>query len=102
MNIAFLAHDKKKELIKENPLYAHVICRCEEVTEAEIIDSINRPLGARSLDGVKRRTRSGMGRCQMGFCTPKIMEILARQLKIDVTNVTKSGKGSNVVMGKVK
>ena len=101
-HICKLDDDKKKELIKENPLYAHVICRCEEVTEAEIIDSINRPLGARSLDGVKRRTRSGMGRCQMGFCTPKIMEILARQLKIDVTDVTKSGKGSNVVMGKVK
>ena len=73
-----------------------------EVTEGEIVESITRPLGARDLDGVKRRTRSGMGRCQMGFCTPKIMEILARELKVDVTNVTKNGPGSEVVVGKVK
>lgn len=101
-HIAHLPLEEKVALIKENPLYGHVICRCEEVTEGEIVDSINRTLGARDLDGVKRRTRSGMGRCQMGFCTPKIMEIIARELHIDVTEVTKKGPGSNIVVGKVK
>lgn len=101
-HITKLPLDERINLIKENPLYGHVICRCEEVTEGEIVESITRPLGARDLDGVKRRTRSGMGRCQMGFCTPKIMEILARELKVDVTNVTKNGPGSEVVVGKVK
>ena len=69
------------------------------ITEGEIIDSINRPLGAKSLDGVKRRTRAGMGRCQAGFCSPKTMEILKRELGISIFDVTKSGGNSNIVVG---
>ena len=87
------------ELIKEKPEYGNIICRCEMVTEGEIMDAINRPLGAKSLDGVKRRTRAGMGRCQAGFCSPKTMEILARERNISMFDITKSGKDSNIVVG---
>ena len=92
----------KEELaakIKEDPAYGNVICRCETVTEGEILDAIRRPLGARSLDGVKRRTRAGMGRCQAGFCSPKVMEILARELGCSKLELTKSGHGSYLLAG---
>mgnify|MGYP002797579104 FL=1 len=89
-------------LIKENKLYGRIVCRCENVTEGEIVDAINRPLGATDMDGVKRRTRAGMGRCQAGFCTPRVMEILARELGKDQTEITKYGKGSNLVVGRTK
>ena len=69
------------------------------VTEGEIIDAIRRPLGAKSLDGVKRRTRAGMGRCQSGFCSPRTMEILARELGISMADITKSGGASKLVVG---
>ena len=69
------------------------------ITEGEIIDAIRRPLGAKSLDGVKRRTRAGMGRCQAGFCSPRTMDILARELNISMYEVTKSGKDSKIVVG---
>lgn len=94
-----LTKEEYKELIKENPAYGNIICRCEMVTEGEIIDSIKRPLGARSLDGVKRRTRAGMGRCQSGFCAPRTMEILQRELNIPMTKITKSGGNSKLVVG---
>ncbi len=93
---------QRAEIIKKNPLYGKVVCRCEVVTEGEIVDSINRPLGAKDLDGVKRRTRAGMGRCQSGFCTSRIMEILSRELGKDMTKITKFGGKSNVVIGRVK
>lgn len=94
-----LSLEERNELIKNNPAYGNIICRCEMITEGEIMDSINRPLGARSLDGVKRRTRAGMGRCQAGFCSPKTMEILKRELEISIFDVTKSGENSNIVIG---
>ena len=72
------------------------------VTEGEIVDSINRPVGAKDLDGVKRRTRAGMGRCQSGFCSERVMEIIARERGIDMTEVTKSGKGSEILVGRVE
>ena len=71
-----------------------MICRCELVTEGEIVDAINRPLGATTLDGIKRRTRAGMGRCQAGFCAPKTVEILARELHKDMSEITKCGGDS--------
>lgn len=86
-------------LIRENPAYGTVICRCETVTEGEIIDAIRRTPGARSVDGVKRRVRAGMGRCQGGFCSPRVMEILARELGVDQSAITKSGKGSELIVG---
>ena len=92
--MALASKEEKEALIKKNPLYANVICRCELVTEGEIVDAIKRPLGATTLDGVKRRTRAGMGRCQAGFCSPKTLEILARELNTDMTKITKHGEGS--------
>ena len=76
-------------LIAENNLYGRVICRCETITEGEIVDAINSPCGARTVDGVKRRTRAGMGRCQGGFCGPRVTQILARELNIPVSAVRK-------------
>lgn len=89
--IAGMDHKERKERIRENPAYANVICRCELVTEGEIMDAIHRPLGATTLDGVKRRTRAGMGRCQAGFCAAKTVEILARELGKDIGEITKAG-----------
>ena len=99
---AHMSDSEREQLIAKNPLYGKIVCRCENVTEGEIVDSIRRPLGATDLDGVKRRTRAGMGRCQMGFCTPRIMEILARELNKDMTEITKYGKGSHVVVGRTE
>lgn len=94
--------DEKNRVIKEHPEYGRVICRCETVTEGEIIDAIRTNPGARDIDGVKRRTRAGMGRCQGGFCLPYVSEILARELKIPFEKVTKSGGNSKIVIGKTK
>ena len=96
---ATLSWEERAALIRENPAYGNIICRCEMISEGEILDAIRRPLGARSLDGVKRRTRAGMGRCQAGFCSPRTMEILAREWKTDVREVTKSGGNSCLAVG---
>lgn len=93
------SEEERRMLIQENSLYANVVCRCELVTEGEIVDSIHRPLGAVSLDGVKRRTRAGMGRCQSGFCAPKVAEILARELHKDLGEIGKRGQGSELLTG---
>ncbi len=94
-----LSKEDRDKLIKENPAYGKIICRCEMITEGEIIDAIKRPLGAKSLDGVKRRTRAGMGRCQAGFCSPRVMEILARECDMDMLEITKSGGKSVIAVG---
>lgn len=94
-----LSKEERIALIKENPAYGNIICRCEMITEGEIIDAIRRPLGAKSLDGVKRRTRAGMGRCQSGFCSPRTMEILARECGMSMFEITKSGGKSQIVVG---
>jgi glycerol-3-phosphate dehydrogenase len=96
------------ESIKKNPQWGNVICRCETVTEAEIVNVIrgaegcNTPLGARSLDMIKKRLRPGMGRCQGAFCTPKLLKILSRELRIPVEQVTKNVKGSEIIIGRTK
>ena len=90
--------DERNELIKSNPSYGRIVCRCEEISEGEIIDAITRPLGARSLDGVKRRVRAGMGRCQGGFCSPKVMELIEKYASIPFDEITKNSKGSNITM----
>lgn len=94
--------EERKKLIEAKPEYGNIICRCEMITEGEIMDAIHRPIGARSLDAVKRRTRAGMGRCQAGFCSPRTMEILARELGMSMADVTKSGGDSSLIVGKVK
>lgn len=93
---------EKNEIIKRDSRFGRVICRCETVTEGEILEAIHTNPGARDLDGVKRRTRAQMGRCQGGFCMPLITEILARELNIPCEEVTKSGGGSAVITGKTK
>ncbi|MBV7274968.1 NAD(P)/FAD-dependent oxidoreductase [Clostridium sp. PL3] len=95
-------NEERNKLIQQDSRYGKIICRCETVTEGEIINAIKRPLGARTLDGVKRRTRSGMGRCQSGFCAPRIVEILSRELNILPTEVTKFGGKSQLLVGKDK
>ena len=94
--------EEHSALIKKNKLYGKIICRCESVTEGEIVDAINRPLGARTVDGIKRRVRASAGRCQGGFCLPHLMEILARELGEDMSDVVKNSKDSYYVDGRVK
>lgn len=98
-SMALADAEERQRLIQENPLYANVVCRCELVTEGEILDAIHRPLGATTLDGVKRRTRAGMGRCQAGFCSPKTVEILARELGKDMAEIGKNDAGSEFLTG---
>ena len=102
LNPADMSVEERNELIKQNPAYGNIICRCESISEGEILDAIHRPLGARSLDGVKRRTRAGMGRCQAGFCSPKVMDILHRELGLAYEEITKSGGRSNIVLERSK
>ncbi len=97
-----LSDDEKNKLIKENSKYGKIICRCEMVSEGEIVDAINTNPKATNVDAVKRRTRSGMGRCQGGFCSPHILDILARELNIPAENVTKSGGASNIIICKTE
>lgn len=92
-----LSDEARARLIAENPDYGRIVCRCEMVTEAEVREAIRRPVGARTLDGIKRRTRAGMGRCQAGFCTPRTLEILAEELGISPLEVTKSGGNSRLL-----
>lgn len=92
----------RQDLITRDPAYGQVICRCEGVTEGEIRDAIRRVPGARSLDGVKRRVRAGMGRCQGGFCGPKVMELLSRELHVPITALTKGGGESRLLAGRTK
>ncbi len=91
---------KKKQMVSANPKYGHVLCRCEKVTEAEVLQSIHR--GARTMDAVKHLTRAGMGRCQGGFCTPFVLKHLADELGIPPTRVTKKGPGSHQIVKTTK
>ena len=89
-------------MIKKDPRYGKIVCRCEQITEGEIVDAIHRNPGARDIDGVKRRTRSGMGRCQGGFCSPSVVELLATECGVPFESVTKCGGASFVNVGKTK
>ncbi len=91
---------ERAEAIAQNPDYAKIVCRCELVTEAEIRDAIRRPLGARSISGVKMRTRAGMGRCQGGFCGPRVLQILCEEQNLDPLSINQSGPGSNVLQAR--
>ena len=92
-----LTVEEKNKLIQKDPAYGRIVCRCEEVTEGEILHAIKSNPPARNIDAVKRRTRSGMGRCQGGFCQPQIAELLANELNIPLEEVTKCGRGSNLL-----
>lgn len=97
-----LSNEERTNLIKENPQYGKIVCRCEKITEGEIVEAIKRPLGATTLDGVKKRTRATMGGCQGGFCTAPIIDLLARELNIDKTEVKKNGGSSYILIGENK
>lgn len=96
-----LNNEERAKLINDNPLYGNIICRCEEISEGEIIDAIHSLIPATSLDAIKRRVRAGMGRCQGGFCSPKVMEIISRELNIPFEDVTKNIPTSKMVFGKL-
>ncbi len=100
--VAEMPIGERAVLIEKDPRYGNIICRCEEVSEGEILDAVHSVLGAKTLDGVKRRTRAGMGRCQAGFCSPRVMEILSRELGLDMTEIRKSGKDSQIVLEKTR
>ena len=94
--------EEHNELIKKNPKYGKIICRCEKVTEGEILDAIHAPVGATTVDGIKRRCRATAGRCQGGFCLPSIIEILSRELGVDQEEITKKGNKSTYIEKRVK
>ncbi len=100
--IAALPAEERAEKIRENPAYGAIVCRCEEISEGEILDAIHSTLGAKTLDGVKRRTRAGMGRCQSGFCSPRVMELLSRELPAGLLEIRKNGKDSGIVLEKLR
>ncbi|MBA3063366.1 MAG: FAD/NAD(P)-binding oxidoreductase, partial [Atribacteria sp.] len=89
--------EKWQEIIEKDSDYGEIICRCEKVSKGEIIRAIHRPVPAKSLDAIKRRTRAGMGRCQGGFCSPRVLRILSEELKISPLRITKKGPGSEVL-----
>lgn len=93
-----LSFEERAKLVREQPAYGQIICRCEGISEGEILDAIHRTPGATDTDGVKRRVRAGMGRCQGGFCSPRVMEILARELGKPMDEITKTGKDSQYVL----
>jgi glycerol-3-phosphate dehydrogenase len=98
VSLAGKSDEEMDQLIADDPKYGRIICRCEKITEAEIIQAIKRPVGARSVDAVKRRVRAGMGRCQGGFCSPSVIEILARELGICEEDIRKRGGTSFMLM----
>ena len=97
-----LSREEQEALIKKDPAYGRIVCRCESITEGEILEAIRRPLGARTMDGIKRRVRAGMGRCQGGFCTPRVMEILARETGQTMAEIQKNRPSSGLIKGTLK
>lgn len=97
-----MTKSEREALIAKNKAYGRIICRCETITEGEILDAIHAPAGARDVDGVKRRTRAGMGRCQGGFCSSKVVEILSRELNMPMNEITKFGGNSKILFEKTK
>jgi glycerol-3-phosphate dehydrogenase len=97
-----MTREEQDELIKENPLYGRVICRCENITEGDIVDAVHRSPGATTVDGVKRRCRAGMGRCQAGFCGPRVQHIIARELNRPLEEIVLEKSGSYILTGRTK
>ena len=96
-----MSDEEKNVFIQNNPAYGKILCRCEGISVGEILDAIHTNPPAKDMDGVKRRTRSGMGRCQGGFCGPYVMELLAREMDIRMEHVTKNGAESYMVIGRI-
>ena len=94
--------ESRDKLIKQDPDFGKIVCRCEQISLGEIKRAVNNPLGVATVDGVKRRVRAGMGRCQGGFCMPIVADVIAREKGVDITEVTKDDGGSNIVIGRIK
>ena len=94
--------EEKNTMIQSDPAYGRIVCRCEGVTEGEILAAIRTQPKPRDLDGVKRRTRAQMGRCQGGFCSPTVVELLAREMNLPYEQITKNGGASYINIGKTK
>ncbi len=97
-----LSDKEKNEVISRNPLYGRVVCRCETITEGEIVDALHSPIKPVSLDGIKRRAGTGMGRCQGGFCGPKVLEIIAKTNGVNFEDVLQDGENSYILTGQTK
>ncbi len=102
LNPKTLSREEHGALIQENPAYGRIVCRCEGISEGEILDAIHRVMGAKNMDAVKRRTRAQAGRCQGGFCTPRLLELLSRELEVPIEEITKNGGASRYVLGSTK
>ena len=102
MRFKELPPEQKAELIAKNPAYGRVICRCETITEGEILDALQSEIPAVSIDGVKRRCNAGMGRCQGGFCGPRVLELISKTLGIDPLDVLQDKAGTNVLLCETK
>ena len=102
LRIKYLTTSQLNDLIKKDSRYGKIVCRCETVSEAEIINAINSPLKPTSVDAIKRRVRAGMGRCQGGFCFSKVMELIARERKMSINDVVKENKNSRIIVGDIK
>ena len=101
-HLSQLPQDEQNKIIPQNPQYGRIVCRCEHISEGEIIDAIHSTIPAATIDAIKRRTRAGMGRCQSGFCTPYIAEIISRETNTPLEAVTKNNKKSTLFIGKAK
>ena len=93
---------EREDLVRRDPSFAHMICRCEQITEGEILDVIHREVGARTVKGVKKRARPGMGRCQGGFCGPLVLQIIAEETGKSALEIDKSAPGGELLMGAIK
>lgn len=102
LHFHLLSYKEKSDLIKKNPLYGRIVCRCEEVTEGEIVDAIHSIIPAKTYDGIKRRTWLGTGRCQGAFDYPRVIKILSRELSLPEEKITKKGRGSEIIFRKTK
>ncbi len=102
INVQELSKNEAQKLIKKNPLYGKIVCRCEHISEGEILDAINSPLKPKTIDGIKRRVRPTMGRCQGSFCLAKILSLIAKNAKISEEKVSLCGNGSEILVGDIK
>jgi glycerol-3-phosphate dehydrogenase len=101
-HIAAMNGEERAAMIRQNPDYGIILCRCEEVSKGEILDSLRRPVPCDTVDGVKRRVRPGMGRCQGGFCAPLVLQIIAEEKGIPFEMVTKNGGQGKILCGSTK
>ena len=97
-----MSDERRAALIRQNPDYGIIICRCEEVSKGEILDALRSPIPVPTVDGIKKRVRPGMGRCQGGFCGPRVLELISKELGMDPLDILQDKNGSNVLVSETK